>query len=363
MGAAGDDQILMKVAVFGIAMSVMCTALIGMFFLQTANGDYDYDEVQAYRSELVSFSGETMLSQTPWVLTHVYTPWDNSMEIEGHVDADGWMFGEEITDYAYLGKAANIHLDSTQTSSVKLSTGDETVSYTTANGTTISWLTSNTAIQTLIGSALGLVGVDITNYETHTANTWSYEGYRYTFDPTLPFSEDEGTKTSTKDGTLSIVWYKNNAGTGLSGGLDIYGGDVKLASYSSTDIILDYNVANAYATTYDFVFDGVTLQLSVQFDPDVYATGKSLENMWNDGDWSMAISSVSAGNFFDLDNSTSFTMTAGSMIDTFVQIYTFSVPSIDNDWMDMVLWLLVGLPMTMAMLCITLRLVNGFRVL
>ena len=88
-----------------------------------------------------------------------------------------------------------------------------------------------------------------------------------------------------------------------------------------------------------------------------------LMQAWSLGYWTMAISSASAGNFFDIDSSTSFTVTAGNMIETFIQIYTFDLPSVDNTWMDLILWILVGLPMTLAMLCITLRLINGFRVL
>ena len=30
---AGDDQLLVKIAVFGMVMSVMCTALIGVLFI------------------------------------------------------------------------------------------------------------------------------------------------------------------------------------------------------------------------------------------------------------------------------------------------------------------------------------------
>ena len=73
----------------------------------------------------------------------------------------------------------------------------------------------------------------------------------------------------------------------------------------------------------------------------------------------MAISSASAGNFFDVENSNSFTNTAGSMIDTFIQIYTFSYPEFKEPWVNVILWILVGLPMTMAMLLVTMRLVGG----
>ena len=75
----------------------------------------------------------------------------------------------------------------------------------------------------------------------------------------------------------------------------------------------------------------------------------------------MAVSSVSAGNFFDITGSTSFASTAGGMIETFSKIFTFNFRT-GNGIIDLVLWIMVSLPMMMAMLCIALKLVNGFRV-
>ena len=73
----------------------------------------------------------------------------------------------------------------------------------------------------------------------------------------------------------------------------------------------------------------------------------------------MAISSVSAGNFYDIEGSASFANTTGSIINTFIQIYTFSTPNIDNEWAQLIIWLLVGLPMTIAMLCVSMRIVSS----
>ena len=73
----------------------------------------------------------------------------------------------------------------------------------------------------------------------------------------------------------------------------------------------------------------------------------------------MAISSASAGNFFDVENSNTFSVTAGTMFDTFIEIYTFEYPKFDEPWIDVILWLLVGLPMSLAMLCLTMRVVGG----
>ena len=171
----------------------------------------------------------------------------------------------------------------------------------------------------------------------------------------LPFESN----ASTVDGSLSLVWYSYNNQEGLSGGLQIYGGNVLLSSYSASDIVAGYNLTNAYATTYQFMFDGTPLTLSIRFNPDVIDAGTPLMSAFSAGDWTMAISSKSAGNFYDIDNSSSFTATAGSVVNTFIQIYTWSAPQLTNAWANLVIWLMVGLPMTIAMLCVGLRMVNS----
>lgn len=369
--AASDDATLMKVAVFGLAMSIMCTALISIMF-SGEGGDYDYTEIQGYKDDLISFSGETMINQSPWVLTHAYTPYIEGTDPATHTTPDYWLYGEEVTSQQLpsLGESANIRLDSGQKSTVPLNYTEKAADYVVHDGwqwwshkggSFGKWLNVFTPTEW----ALNQLGFSSEKTHRVIANNWAYTGYRYVFDPCLPFSatNPDGESIGVRDGSLSLVWYDYNGAEGLSGGLDVYGGDVLLASYSATDIIAGYNTASGYASTYDFDFSGTHLTLSIRFDQPAIAAGTTLMQAWTEGDWSMAISSVSAGNFFDIEGSSSFTATAGNMIKTFIQIYTFDMPSINNGWMDVVLWLLVGLPMTMAMVLITLKLVNGFRVI
>lgn len=363
--SANSDQTLIRIAVFGITVSIMCTIMISALVVDTGS-DYDYDEIQGYRSDLVQFSGESMLNQSPWVLKHVYTPWDPGMGTDGHVDSDHWLFGEDKTsEYSDVGKSADIHLDPDRKSTRTIGYTEGVTTQDVVTGTK-SWYIESPVFKGQPLAISKLISVFSDPYERSTVslNAWNYTGYRYVFDPTLPFtSGTAGDHTSTVDGSLSLVWYIYNQQQGLSGGLDIYGGEVLLGSYSTTDIIAAYDTASGYATTYDFDFEGTHLTLSIRFDQDRIEEGATLWEAWNDGDWSMAISSLSAGNFFDITNSSAFTVTAGSMIDTFIKIFTFDVPSIDNPWMDLIMWLIVALPMMVALLCITLRLVNGFRVI
>lgn len=372
MAAVGDDGVLVKIAIFGFAMSLIATALFTVLLVDTG-GDYSYDEINAYRDELIGFSGDSMINETPWVLSHVYTPWNDSYPAVDstdpsldHIDDDGWLYGEDKTT-AYLNtldSKIHVKLDPNYKSSTMLDYHDET--YKAFKGFK-SW---SRASGTISGTIFGWLGLDtyyanLTNqdirvYGDETAHSWNFTGYRYVFDPTLPFSEDTGRIV---DGSLSIVWYNFNNQEGLSGGLVITDGDILIANYSATDIIADYNTTSGYATVYDFNFGGVVLTLSIRFDQNAIEEGMSMMQAWTTGNWEMAISSPSAGSFFDIEHSSSFTVTAGNMIQTFMKIYKMDMPEIDNAWVKVVIWMLTGLPMTMAMLLITLRLINGFRVL
>lgn len=374
---SGDASTLSKIAVFCISFSMIATILCGVYASGTS--DYDYDTIRYYQNQLTEYTGGNLVNETPWVLTSVYTPFipgDYGSDINNHIDENGWLFGSRINDYPYLDESVHIKLDKDQKSNQKLSYGDFDWEYQAGEQV---W---RTPVKTLVDDVLGInfdaflkglnriadVG-DGYKYVSGIANNWNYTGYRYVFDPTLPFS----TGTSSKDGSLSIVWYESGGDSGLSGGLQIYKNgrspshddDILLASYSATDIIAGYQSSNGYATTYDFNFDGVIIHLSIMFSPLITQDYTSLRAAWDAGDWDMSISTPSAGNFFDVENSTAFVDSAGSMLDTFIQIYTFDYPQFQGEamWANIVLWLIVGLPMTLGMLFVTMRLVGGvFRI-
>ena len=375
MADQGDAHTLVVIAIFCIAMSVMSTCLVSMFV--SGSSDYDYDTINAYRSDLTSFSGGQLVNDTPWVLNGVYTPFTPGSipdeDIPDHIERDGgrttgWLFGQKITNYPYLGEVADIKLDKNQKSNQLLTVGNPT-EYEYRNGKSW-WNGGNEWGVTVLDPGLvrwfsettGIGDIDENyGYETVSgaANNWNYTGYRYTFDPVLPFSS----QASAKDGRLSLVWYQIPGDTGLSGALEIYADkdheQIKLGSISARDIINTFRSSEGYVQTFDFDFEGTHLNLTIRFDPTVYNSYSTLQQAWDDGAWAMAISSASAGNFFDVENSNAFNVTAGSMLDTFVQIYTFEYPHFDNSWMEFIMWILVGLPMTLGMLLITMRLVGG----
>ena len=124
-GDGGSDRTLIKIAIFGITMSIMATCMVTWFAAGTS--DYDYDTIQAYRNDLTTFSGNSLVNDTPWVLTGAYTPFNPSVvsdsDIPNHIDPDGWLFGESL-EYSEIGKAADIRLDKKYKSNQLLSVGD-----------------------------------------------------------------------------------------------------------------------------------------------------------------------------------------------------------------------------------------------
>ena len=376
----GDDNQLMKVAVFCIAFSILSTVLASMYI--GGQGDYDYDTMSAYRSDLTEFSGGALVNDTPWVLTSVYTPFIPGSvpddQIQNHIEYDngrstGWLFGEKVTTYQYIGEVADIKLDPNQKSNQLLTVGSpyswqvETGREWLAGGNPYGIDLSGTAafINTWAARLTGQDDPDTSGYgriyESGTANNWNYTGYRYVFDPTLPFSG----QGSTVDGRLSVVWYDlGNYDSGLSGALEIYttadDEQVLLGRISSSEILGAMQTTTGYSSIFDFKFEGTTLNLVIRFLPNVYNNYSSLQAAWDAGAWSMSISSPSAGNFFDVENSNAFNVTAGNAFDTFIDIFTFKTPEFTNDpWVSVIMWLMCGLPMTLGMLCVTMRLIGG----
>ena len=373
---SGDTHTLVKIAIFCIAMSVMSTCVVTLFV--QGSSDYDYDTINAYRSQLTEFSGGQLVNDNPWVLSGVYTPFTPGSipdsDIPQHIENDhgqsvGWLFGDSITTYSYIGEVVGIKLDKYQKSNQLLTIGDP-LDYEYRNGA--AWWNGNNDMGVILlnpelvrwfSQTTGIGEIDDNyGYEvvSGTANNWNYTGYRYVFDPVLPFKSE----ASSKDGRLSIVWYQIPDDTGLSGALEIYGSttgqnQIKLGRISAAEIITAFRSTAGYVQVFDFNFEGTHLNLTIQFDPTVYSNYSTLQDAWDDGAWSMAISSASAGNFFDVDNSNAFNVTAGSMLDTFISIYTFDYPHFENTWAEFVMWMLIGLPMTLGMLFITMRLVGG----
>jgi len=358
-----DTGQILRMAIYCFVAAMV--ANIASAILMPASSAYSAEELADYRDDLASWSGMSMTDQTPWILDGIYTPYISGTPIEydqdaktwSHVDPDGWLYGDKfdtVADYQYIGSSV-VALDPTQKSSVPL---------TFLQSTTISSDTYETDKWWANIWGIEWIGVNILHKsptETHTITTesmtYQYTGYRYTFDPTLPFTNEE----SVRDGKLSIVWwsYLDTGLEGLSGGLQVYGtNQVLLADISANDIIDRYSSVST-STTYELSFSGTTLNLTIKFSPTGLADGQDLNTLWTTGAWTMAITSDSAGSLLDITDSAKYSDSLGSVWSSIIDVFTFDLPDLDGGWADIILWAVCQLPATLTVLLLALALMSS----
>lgn len=366
----GDDTLQVKMAVFCIVLSFIVTMLVPILApaYNSATG-YTWDEVYTEKASVEAFTGESMTNLTPWKLTGVYTPWNVSDPV--NIDQEtGWLYGQSITGYSmdgfytttHIGDTTYIYLDPDQKSDRPLSVQNQDV---TVEVTQLNWwastLNGNLSpigfITTYLDSIFGTSLTVSTSQVDTNANTWTYTGYRYEFDPMLRIDFDSNDKTpdysteSLTDAKLSIIWYKDYSGQGLYGGLILYNNTSNglIGKISLDDILRNYNTSSAHTTRYQFDFNGVQIYVNILFDQDVLLNGSDLETAFDDGHWSMAVTAASMDNFLDIKNSNSLSASMGNMLDTYLQIFQLSLPAVPLVW-SLVLWIVCILPLEVTMI-------------
>lgn len=353
----GDDRLQVGVAVFAVIMSLVVTLLIPMVApAYEKDTGYTYADIFAEKAGLEAYTGESMLNMSPWKLTGVYTAWTMGDDID-HIDPEtGWAFGESIA-YSEIGKTSKIRLDPDHKSDRPLSQQSyQDVPITRTEN--VWWMYGVNGDLNVFGHIADWIGVDTTEQVTslEDVNSWSFTGYRYEFDPLMKIdysdpSSSDYSKAANTDAKLSVVWYKGTSGQGLSGGLVLYNNTTNgiVANIMMSDILANYNAASNYSTRYSFDFEGVQVYLNLRFDLDVIKGSVDLQQAFDEGRWTMAITAMSMDNYLDLSGSNSLSSSAANLLDTYIKIYTLSFPNIDFVW-SMVLWLLCILPIQLTVL-------------
>lgn len=366
----GDDRLQVGIAVFAIVISLMTALMVPMIATEESDSTgYSAEDVASSRIALETFTGESMISAAPWKLTAVYTPWTPGQESPVVSDA-GWVYGSRMTTLTVdgteqVGKTTGIRLDPSQKSESILSVSDDTYTYAASQEWYVDpdgggvkkalgavYKAVVTAWTKLDGGDSSSVGI---NYAT--ASAYNFTGYLYSFDPMLKIAthtESGGgstEKVAMDDAELSLVWYSYDGNEGISTGLVLYSNRSEsiISNISLGDIVTNYASGSAYATSFKLDFDGTIVNLAIKFDSDVVSSSQDLYSAFSEGKWTMALYAQSASAFLDLSNSTSFTTSVGNMLQTYIDIFTFSLPSVDL-WWSIILWILCIMPVELTML-------------
>lgn len=358
----GDDELQVKLVIVHIALAMLIAAMMPIMMPGESTTGYSLDDVYAQRANLESYTGENMINQAPFMLTHVYTPYVAGDEYK--TTEDGWLYGSELVDgngdpyYApstgggnQIGKAGGVvKLDPAAKSDVPLF---QSTYYSSVQTDTLKWVytASDGGLNTL-GGIVQWLGGDVYEHRYESFPTWNYSGYRYEFDPMLRINTSNGADQRTvDDATLSIVWYDLSGQEGISGGLVLYDDKTNgiVANYSATEIVAGYNVSSALPSKYDLNFNGTKVSMYIQFDPEVTTGTMTLADAWTAGKWTVAFTAVSADAYLDITNSNSFSSSLGNILSTYLGMMTMNLPAMPAEW-ELVIWIICTLPLAMAVL-------------
>ena len=355
-------------------ISIMVTALLPIL-IPTANAaGYTLDEIYAERNSLELYTGESMISQAPFKLQHVYTPYTLGDE-EYNLTEEGWLYGTEIKDgdgnpslivngEEQIGRT-QIRLDPEYKSDVPLY--DSQSYYVVFPDRPLGFLGGGfwqgvaegflVFIGALHSSGDAMVkALEAPDPYNRSYPTWNYSGYRYELDPMLRIQThtENGPTVDSKavdDAKLSIVWYDTDGQEGISGGLILYNSkdNAILASYTAAEIVAQYNTMSQNAAKFRLNFDGTLITMWIRFDPEVLINNLDLTQSFSLGKWTVAFTTPSADTYLDLQNSQSFSASLGSMLETYIGIFTMDLPQLSAEW-NLVLWIICVMPLGLAMI-------------
>ena len=353
-----DTGFVVKIIVFALLLMFLVPLFFSLFIPQVDNGeDMKYaEQIQQLEDEYYLSTGRTVTATTEtWALTGIYEPFYGSSY--GITD-DGWIFGARATKYS----PAQYTIDQS-VSGIKnryeVEYRDGLYYYTKVDSTidkshNIGDLYTAVAMDNAHVSDVFFTPGGKTT--TDKGFYYDYTGYRYAFQPLRPYHTYVGgivTEVEPNSTSLSLIWYQYSSMNGIAGQLTISGSDSGLSYLSSTDILREFN-QSTYSSTFDLTFNNVAMHLTIRLDPIRIAEGKSVEECYNQGWWSVIVSSDAI--VTSSLNDASYDFNPNNVFDTLIKLLTFRIAE-DYDiegWQGTIASLLVTMPLYACLMALAL---------
>lgn len=353
-----DTGFVVKVIIFALLLMFLVPLFFSLFIPQVDNGeDTKYaEQIQQLENEYYLSTGRTVTATTEtWALTGIYEPFYGSSY--GITD-DGWIFGARATKYS----PAQYTIDQS-VSGIKnryeVEYRDGLYYYTKVDTTVdkshnvgdlyTAVAMDNAHVSDVFFTPSGKTTTDQGYY-------YEYTGYRYAFQPLRPYHTYVGgvvTEVEPNSTSLSLIWYQYSSMNGIAGQLTISGSDSGLSYLSSTDILREFN-QSTYSSTFDLTFNNVAMHLTIRLDPIRIAEGKSVEECYNQGWWSVIVSSDAI--VTSSLNDASYDFNPNNVFDTLIKLLTFRIAE-DYDiegWQGTIASLLVTMPLYACLMALAL---------
>lgn len=310
MGFGGSSEAFIQGAlIFGVITIFLMPVMISVFMSPVLDEDASDDALASrdvidnFNTAYMNFTTNGSKKEQPWALTGIYTPYAGGVY---HYTPDGWLYGELVT--SYTPSQYNSGLDYYRV--VRGMNGVENTPESTT-GVVYTYATDNTMDGHNKGDAYTYVTMDrsqqsnifFTDQLKHQSGHgfyYEYTGYRYSFQPLesgyTQYTDADGNKGITKmnatTSSLSLIWYNFATQSGISGQLILTGSDYGVSYLTAADIITAFNSATNTAR-FEMNFNGVPMFIYIKIDPSKTYQGVSVEQCYNEGYWSLMVSSLS----------------------------------------------------------------------
>ena len=327
LGGGGDSNLAYGLLLFSVVVLVGLSFALPFFFPGYYMDD-DTTDMESLRDQYYNFTNSAPTSEAVWGLRGIFTAYGYDTAgapstYWGYTE-DGWLYGQRVVNYTpsqYQNVAGNPY-------SVSYNADTGLYYYTTA---------SNTVNQHKAGDLYGSVVMDAGKksdiFFTENGKVtdgdhyyYRFNGYRYSFAPLSAYKtiDENGDYKDVVPNTssLSLIWYDYYGASGIAGQLIITGSDSGVSYLTASEIVRAFN-ADISASRFSMRFNGVDMFILIRLDPNAISSGVSVEDCYNQGLWSVMVSSRSAdvGSMAGAD----YEFNPSDVFDTMIDLLTFNV--------------------------------------
>ena len=322
LGSSTDNNFSYRMLIFAFAVLFLMPTMISIYTDNASDMDENMDELLDGYYE---FTGSEAAQESVWALTGIYTPYTGSADY-GYTP-DGWLYGS-IVGISPGTYSPDQYAGDNQQYSVQR--GDDGLyRYVVAEGeTTADGHGSGdlyTSVTFDVGEKSDIFFTESNRVDDGSFFYYEYSGYRYAFQPLADYETEDadGNRIPVTANTtsLSLIWYEYYGNSGISGQLILTGSDSGVAYLTAQQIIYAFNNTTSTAK-FAMTFNNVDMNIYIRINPYYLSQGLSIEDCYNQGYWSIMVTSLSTD--VDAYNTTEFSFNIYNIFETLVDLFTFN---------------------------------------
>ena len=327
MGGGGghtSKEFAYGMLMFAVVLSLVFPMVLSVYYLDDDGDDEYADEMDSLNAAYAQMTGTQSSTYTNkvWALSGIYTPVD-STDRYGYTD-DGWLYGEKILSYS----PSQYQIGTNNYFTVEYNKDKGYYVYTTVPANQSDSISVGDIYSAVTFSKDKQSNVFFTSdlkQESDGHFYYKYTGWRYAFSPLTTYTgvtEDGKTQQVYADKTsLSLVWYNYQGVSGIAGQLVLTGSDSGVQYITAAEIVNAYNSSNSTAT-FKMYFGGTVCNLVIRLNPTFIAQGNTVADCYNNGYWSIMVSSPQST---ATDGSSSSGFDINTVLDVIVDLFTFNM--------------------------------------